>query len=152
MLNLSGTNTSLCGASIPDLPHYASYSATTVTSAGTLIECGGSTPGTGYSQLCYYLGDDNEWHLAPVLPIGSYYAAMVSLDNYVVYFGGVSSSSGSYRTNIYSIEDTLNGSWSYVDDMLSKRYLHCAVTIDTGVIIIGQPTYVAISIYLVFLA
>lgn len=138
LLNLSGTNGSLCGESIPDLPHYVRYNghAITVTSTGTIIECGGNTPGTSYSQLCYYLGDDQEWHLAPVLPYGSNTAVMVSLDNYIVHLGGYHSSS-TYDSYIYILEESLNGSWSYAGQMMNKRSRACAVTIESGVIIIG---------------
>ena len=137
MLNISGTNNSICGDSIPDLPHFVNYASSTITSNGTFIECGGSTPGISYSQLCYYLGDDNEWHLAPVLPSGRRYGVLITLDNYLLYLGGYSSSGAD--DDIYKLEDDLNGSWSKVDDMLyGKRYHHCAVTIDSGVVIIGK--------------
>ncbi len=134
LVNLSGTNNSLCGEPIPNLPHYANYISSTITANGTLIECGGATTGASYSQLCYYLGVDNEWHLAPVLPSGRSQGSMVTIDNYVVYLGG---RGGSASDDIYKIEDTLTGSWSHPDNMIYARFLHCSVVIDTGVIIIG---------------
>ena len=124
LVRTGGSNTSTCGASIPDLPVGVYGHSTTVMNNGRILSCGGLTT-SGFTDVCWSVTTtENIWTSAPALPGPRAGGDMVTVNGTIVWFGGYDGSS--YTDTIYS----LVGTWTqHKTKLQTAMHGHCVVSI-----------------------